>query len=547
MADVYKILSEIQNSDLSCSPNTNNDNSDDNALQANSDPFTFWLQMFCKFFINDIDAEHDDMLFYVRNATSKNESNIISVVRKPDSPQLFSKPLFDVCWKESLFLNLISQMKCTLTISINRTIDVSFDPESSFTVRTLIKKDIFGLPNRPQSSGSSQSPQFSWPFIFFTFEDFSDTIDTLSIRSDEFLSIELSTLIHPSLEHTSSTASNPIFIRRYLNHSGKFASGSNDFFRSPKNDPAYRSQNHTTSIQSLTGKKSILFKRIVSFDLLSEIYSIKRQKNNILSKFRKQEHSLELISLKNSICSGHLQLSLKGSDFLKDGQEQSDDSDQNQCYKSEILMLQPIKYLKISHLENRSSSVPTFCLDDRPNVLSPGSKYMRPVKNNIKTSSYTRKLQSERSIPVLNRDSRSKSKTLSFSNQPDITIPLIHATLNTESEHGEKALEALDSLKRSQTPGLLPKQPTKTQSPAIESLSKNKNTSLKRPNTNRFGQWIQKLRIPLVSENLASSAKITSPITFELNIKYISIPWDDIIRTIFTAKNSFDTEFKNHS
>ncbi|KAH6586756.1 hypothetical protein BASA61_006467 [Batrachochytrium salamandrivorans] len=84
-----------------------------------------WFELFMDFFIKTTGFEvHDDLLFFVRQLSSSSKSSTASL---PDTDIVLVKrrvpgvvPALDdiVDWKQSFFLNLISQLPCTLTVTV---------------------------------------------------------------------------------------------------------------------------------------------------------------------------------------------------------------------------------------------------------------------------------------------------------------------------------------------------------------------------------------------------------------------------------------------
>ncbi|KAL5039335.1 hypothetical protein BDV3_002691 [Batrachochytrium dendrobatidis] len=84
-----------------------------------------WFELFMDFFIKTTGFEvHDDLLFFVRQLPSNSKNSPTAL---PDSDAVLVKrrtagviPALDdvVDWKQSFFLNLISQLPCTLTVAV---------------------------------------------------------------------------------------------------------------------------------------------------------------------------------------------------------------------------------------------------------------------------------------------------------------------------------------------------------------------------------------------------------------------------------------------
>ena len=74
-----------------------------------------WIELFIEYFINSTHDSNDDLLFFVRLIPLGNDS--IFVKRK--IPHAGLPPLEDlVDWKQTFFLNLISQISCTMTVAV---------------------------------------------------------------------------------------------------------------------------------------------------------------------------------------------------------------------------------------------------------------------------------------------------------------------------------------------------------------------------------------------------------------------------------------------
>ncbi|OMJ23919.1 hypothetical protein AYI70_g1929 [Smittium culicis] len=198
MCDIHSILSEIDDSNLSLSQETLDNEPFNNAeiidhFDSPQDD-NVWFKAFLKCFVHDLNAEHDDMLFFVKKDTSPNSNRII-VSRKPSTPNLFQCPTPPISWMESFYLNLIVQMPCTLTISIFRK---QSEDNNSLVKKKEIQKKVYALPNFPQKLNNksvSEPPLNSYPLIHYIVQDFEDCLDQILLGPHEFFNVELSTFI----------------------------------------------------------------------------------------------------------------------------------------------------------------------------------------------------------------------------------------------------------------------------------------------------------------------------------------------------------------
>ena len=118
-------------------------------------------------------------------------------------------------WKQSFFLNLISQLPCTLTISICRKDDVKNNRSSedlnqrpseekkSMVANRRITKKVYASPYKSRMDKKEASMnECSYPLIFYSVNDFTENSLHLSISASEYLCAELSLTI-PKVHSTA--------------------------------------------------------------------------------------------------------------------------------------------------------------------------------------------------------------------------------------------------------------------------------------------------------------------------------------------------------
>ncbi|KAI8896311.1 hypothetical protein BC833DRAFT_597964 [Globomyces pollinis-pini] len=184
-----------------------------------------WFELFMEYFI---DAKHevtDDILFFVRQYVPSHKSSTGSIndldpvlVKRRIAGQI--PQLADVIdWKQSFFLNLISQLPCTLTVSIcTRSLEIDkrkkWGSDSSEDIRQStgdlsepakkntmvavkrVTKKVFAAPYKSRMDvKDAQMNECSYPLVYYTNNDFQEESLHLKIKPGEYLCAELSLTI----------------------------------------------------------------------------------------------------------------------------------------------------------------------------------------------------------------------------------------------------------------------------------------------------------------------------------------------------------------
>ncbi|KAI9014992.1 hypothetical protein BC832DRAFT_184970 [Gaertneriomyces semiglobifer] len=225
-----------------------------------------WCELFVEFFIEDTHEGHDDLLFFVRDAstmdTQNNSKEDPIFVRRKVGKVL--PPLDNlVDWKQTFFLNLIVQTPCTLTVAIcekgegkvrkasllgqseERIVVVGGSTSTAQTSTT--GASVVGSPETAPASSPPPVPhpnhnstpsqkksrmralrrvpktvyaapyksrmdikdafmnECSYPLVYYTVNDYESHDLHLSIRENEYLCVELSVII-PSSRNSSPSS-----------------------------------------------------------------------------------------------------------------------------------------------------------------------------------------------------------------------------------------------------------------------------------------------------------------------------------------------------
>ncbi|KAJ1914378.1 hypothetical protein H4219_004821 [Mycoemilia scoparia] len=228
------------------------DNYDDS-----SDPR--WKTLMCQYFVDDDNANHDDMLFFVRHPPYKNngaaglklpgvadgqdqvvggnskaftegsdsvvgdekgnnkqQTNVASskaqdavfVLRKQPAPNKLPPLPCPIMWKETFFLNLIVQMPCKLTVAVCRR--RTRNGQTISVARKQINKRVYALPNRSYVDGPKDNvgpPECSWPMIYYFIDDYEDMFEDVIIKKGDYLCVELSTRMPSNIAGAMSPSS----------------------------------------------------------------------------------------------------------------------------------------------------------------------------------------------------------------------------------------------------------------------------------------------------------------------------------------------------
>ncbi|KAJ3275945.1 hypothetical protein HDV01_006812 [Terramyces sp. JEL0728] len=160
-----------------------------------------------------IDAKHevvDDLLFFVRQYVPSHKSSTGSI--NDQDPVLVKRrvagqtpALTDVIdWKQSFFLNLISQLPCTLTVSIctrsnseeTRASNGELQKKNTMIASKRITRKVFAAPYKSRMDvKDALMNECSYPLVYYTVNDFETDSLHLQIAPGEYLCAELSVTI----------------------------------------------------------------------------------------------------------------------------------------------------------------------------------------------------------------------------------------------------------------------------------------------------------------------------------------------------------------
>ena len=227
------------------------------------------------FFLQSPPSSHDDLLFFVRALPSSPSSPLLSD-NFPDSPIFVRRRIENklpslsdvVCWKQTLFLNLICQTSATLTVSIckkdKKEIDLSSERVKKSSMKCLrrVMKHVYPAPYKSRLDSKCITTECTYPHIYYSINDFESESLHLDIAESEYLCVELSVIFDPSSPTTSYVTENiPV-----------------DIDDSPFPTPPNK-------------EKIVLFKGAVSYNALLDVYAQK-------STLRKKEDEGEYILMR---------------------------------------------------------------------------------------------------------------------------------------------------------------------------------------------------------------------------------------------------------
>jgi hypothetical protein len=180
-----------------------------------------WFEFFMEYFIDAKNQVADDILFFVRQYVPSHKSSTGSIndlepvlVKRRVAGQI--PHLADVIdWKQSFFLNLISQLPCTLTVSIcNKLIDnvdnnQSGAKKNGMMAKKRVTKKVFAAPYKSRMDvKDALMNECSYPLVYYTINDFQSESLHMSITHGEYLCAELSVTIPESgesIDYVSAT------------------------------------------------------------------------------------------------------------------------------------------------------------------------------------------------------------------------------------------------------------------------------------------------------------------------------------------------------
>ncbi|KAJ3312982.1 hypothetical protein HDV04_002464 [Boothiomyces sp. JEL0838] len=160
-----------------------------------------------------IDAKHevvDDLLFFVRQYVPSHKSSTGSI--NDQDPVLVKRrvagqtpALTDVIdWKQSFFLNLISQLPCTLTVSIctrsnieeTKNSNGELQKKNAMIASKRITRKVYAAPYKSRMDvKDALMNECSYPLVYYTVNDFEMDSLHLQIGPGEYLCAELSVTI----------------------------------------------------------------------------------------------------------------------------------------------------------------------------------------------------------------------------------------------------------------------------------------------------------------------------------------------------------------
>ncbi|OLY80175.1 hypothetical protein AYI68_g5732 [Smittium mucronatum] len=557
MCDIYSILSDIGSRNLVLPSDKDefddkNDKAPPDSLSAHPDDI-IWEKTFLKYFVHDLEAEHDDMLFFVKKKDSSGKNPII-VSRKPSSPDKFQMPDIEISWKESLFLNLIVQMPCTLTITVNRTIDQ--DNKLNSSLKKTVEKKVYALPNFPQeinNKGISDPPQSSYPLIYFIVQDFQDCLEDVLISPGEFFSVELSTFIKcPKFPSNDPLKDFGVSSKKSFG-TDQFALDGQSHFFSPNPSNNNQELSDEKTLQEPT-KKIVLYSSISSYDELLDMYMCKKKNASILVRMRNSSHNIEYVKLPSVDKSGSIQLGIKGANFELDVDiDQENDilfhkSLKHSCsnpsmkfdstkrpaplkifdqkYKSSPYLFSSFsfeKYQKVDASNPKFNSAPIadrlLCPNDNENENLSGLSPKMPV------------VKSYCSLLINNQYRRFSSGTGMEDHY--VGIPKLLPSSQNSRKVAPKLGGMLDSL---------PSPPLNSTCTALESLNSHKKNPHPKNKEKTFAKWFQNISIPNVVSGGLGMAFQHKPEPDSLNcfVNFVYIPWEVIIDDLISSKNSVD-------
>ncbi|KAJ1938362.1 hypothetical protein FBU59_004462, partial [Linderina macrospora] len=282
MSDVYTILETLEKEGLSGPlPMDGTLTLDSQALDKyvddSSDPR--WNEMLQRFFVESEDANHDDMLFFVRHIDDYDESNDgeqdpVFVLRKQAPPNILPPISEIIMWKETFLLNLIVQMPCKLTVAVcrrrSRQGGASQRGSGGLSmVRKHVSKRVYALPNKSRMDrpkDSTSPPECSWPHIYYVIDDYEDMFEDMFVKKGEYLCVELSARIPvPNLPESVVATKSLLDSNEKPVSMATNPDGTNSAFNSVRS--------RMTSSASTSGtSKIVLFQGAASFGALIDTY-----------------------------------------------------------------------------------------------------------------------------------------------------------------------------------------------------------------------------------------------------------------------------------
>jgi hypothetical protein len=148
-----------------------------------------WFELFLEYFTSLDNEVQDDLLFFVRLKHSLESEPIFVKRRVAGSVPALSDV---VAWKETFFLNLISQLPCTLIVSV---CSKGSDSKTMIAKSRCVKK-VYSAPYKSRMDvKEAMMNEISFPIVYYTVNDYEADEVNLEIAQNEYLCVELSVLI----------------------------------------------------------------------------------------------------------------------------------------------------------------------------------------------------------------------------------------------------------------------------------------------------------------------------------------------------------------
>ncbi|KAJ1933123.1 hypothetical protein GGF37_006831, partial [Kickxella alabastrina] len=280
-----------------------------------------WNSLFLQYFVESEDANHDDMLFFVRQIedladaanggrAANEEQDPVFVLRKQSPPNILPPIAEVIMWKETFLLNLIVQMPCKLTVAVCRRRSKQGSQRGGMSVvRKHVSKRVYALPNKSRMDrpkDNTTPPECSWPYIYYVIDDYEDMFEDMFIKKGEYLCVELSARI-PVPEDPLATAPKPM-------SKGVPSSSEKPVSMASQDGNVFNSvRSRLTSAASGTGTcKIVLFQGAASFSALIDNYVLRLSSKNMLHRLRKPTYTPEFIMMRGPGGKGHAQVAITG-------------------------------------------------------------------------------------------------------------------------------------------------------------------------------------------------------------------------------------------
>jgi len=171
----------------------NNENQEDFVKLT---PVVFWTQLFAKYFMHQVNQEHDDLLFYVKNQESFKGEVLVHRQLSKTAPGL-GDPNID--WHETVFLNMVlHQLDYQLVMGI-----CTKENDSTPLIMHASKSmKVFPSPSHHQMQSKGEATTLTYPNIFFTVDNFEDEWSEMQLSKNQKVCVEI----------VATDKSNPSFI-----------------------------------------------------------------------------------------------------------------------------------------------------------------------------------------------------------------------------------------------------------------------------------------------------------------------------------------------